>query len=386
MKVRDIGLGIVLGVVLAGSPALAQDPKGGGGAPGGGASERTGGGGAAANSGGSGGGNLGGSAAAGGGGVATGGGGGSSAGSSSSGISFNSPSGNGATASNLSFGDRGFREARPSHRPGYSAANGTSTGLTDGDQKASPRTASGSNNASGGSGERAVPRGSSAGGGSGSNNANGSGNTRARTPPPSNSGGENNASGAREVPNWSRPRGDRPATGTAVDRVGPPPDRDHGYGGGGRYYDPYYYGSYGSYYSPYYSCGWGYYGCSYPYGFGLGYGLYSGFGWNPYIGDPSMMYGGGYSEGSGGYSSGVYNTRDQGNLKLKVKPRNAKVYVDGYFAGMVDQFDGSFQKLTLNGGRHKVEVRADGYETAEFDVLITPDQTVTFQGELKRIQ
>jgi hypothetical protein len=383
MKVRTIGLGIVLGVALAASPVFAQDPKGGGGAPGGGASERTGGGGAAANSGGGvSGGNVG--AAGGGGSVATGG---SSAGS-SSGMSFNSPSGNGATASNLSFGDRGFREARPSHRPGYAAANATNAGVSDSDQKATPRTASGTNNASGGSGERAVPRGSSASG-SGSNSANGSGNTRARTPPPSSSGGENNSAGAREVPNWSRPRGDRPATGTAVDRVGPPPDRDHGYGGGGRYYDPYYgYGGYyGSYYSPYYSCGYGYYyGCN-PWTFGLGYGLYSGFGWNPYVGDPSMMYGGGgYYEGSGGYSSGVYNTRDQGNLKLKVKPRTAKVYVDGYFAGTVDQFDGAFQKLTLNGGRHKVEVRADGFETAEFDVLITPDQTVTFQGELKRIQ
>ena len=53
---------------------------------------------------------------------------------------------------------------------------------------------------------------------------------------------------------------------------------------------------------------------------------------------------------------------------------------------LVDQFDGMFQKLALNGGQHKVEIKADGYETAEFDVLITPDQTVTFAGELKRIQ
>ena len=116
--------------------------------------------------------------------------------------------------------------------------------------------------------------------------------------------------------------------------------------------------------------------------FGMGYGLYSGLGWNPYFGDP---YDPGYG-GYGGYSSGIYNTHDQGSLKLKVKPRSAKVYVDGYFVGLVDQFDGAFQKLALNGGRHKVEVRAEGFETAEFDVLITPDQTVTFQGELKRLQ
>jgi hypothetical protein len=179
------------------------------------------------------------------------------------------------------------------------------------------------------------------------------------------------------VPNWSRPRGDRPVTGTAVERTGPPPNRD-GYYRGGRYYDPFFYG-YGGYgYS-------GYYNYYYPYSFGLGYGLYSGYGWNPYFGDPWDPYYSGYG-GSGGYSAGIYNTREQGNLKLKVKPRNAKVYVDGFFVGLVDEFDGAFQKLALNGGRHKVEVRAEGYETAEFDVLITPDQTVTFQGELKKLQ
>ena len=91
-------------------------------------------------------------------------------------------------------------------------------------------------------------------------------------------------------------------------------------------------------------------------------------------------YGGGY----GAYSSRRLQHARSGRLKLKVKPRTAKVYVDGYFVGTVDQFDGAFQKLTLNGGQHKVEIRAEGYETAEFDVLITPEKTVTFQGELKR--
>ena len=369
MKVRKIGLGIVLaGFTLASAaPAIAQsDPRGGGGPPGGGASERTGGGGASTSSG----------TVGGGGGVATGGGGGGggvSSGSSSGGGAFNSPSG-GTASGNFSSIDRGTRATAPERRSGFSESSSQDA------QKASPRTAAGS-----GSGERAVPRGTASGGsssGSGGDNAN-SGRTR-------NPGG-NNASGTREVPEWSRPRGDRPATGVAVDRVGPPPDRDRdrdrgrfGAGSGG-YYDPYYYGGgygYGGY--GYGSCG---IGCTfspyyYPYGFGMGYGLYSGLGWNPYYGDPMDSYYG----GSGGYSSGLYNTRDQGNLKLKVKPRAAKVYVDGYFVGTVDQFDGAFQKLSLNGGRHKVEVRADGFETAEFDVLITPSQTITFQGELKRIQ
>ncbi len=362
MKVRNLKLGIVLaGFALAATPALAQSPKEGGG---GGGSDRSTGGGGPANGGGS-------AASAGGGSVATGGGGSSS----SSGASFSSPTGSSATASNLSLGDRSFRTAAPEHRPGFSASS-----AAGGDQRAQPRSASGSSGSSG-SGERAVPRSSAPAGDSNAGSGN-SGRARASAPR-ENAADPNNTAGAREVPNWSRPRGDRPVTGTAVERTGPPPSQNGDYHG--RYYDPYYYGGYYGYggYGSYYGYGYPYYGYyGYPYAFGMGYGLYSGLGWNPYMGDPTDPY---YS-GSGGYSSGIYSTLEQGNLKLKVKPRSAKVYVDGFFVGLVDEFDGAFQKLALNSGRHKVEVRAEGFETAEFDVLINPEQTVTFQGELKRIQ
>jgi hypothetical protein len=30
-----------------------------------------------------------------------------------------------------------------------------------------------------------------------------------------------------------------------------------------------------------------------------------------------------------------------------------------------------------------VEVRAEGYETVQFDVMINPGETVTYKGELK---
>ena len=72
-------------------------------------------------------------------------------------------------------------------------------------------------------------------------------------------------------------------------------------------------------------------------------------------------------------------------MRLKVKPRNAKVYVDGYYVGPVDDFDGAFEKLPIRAGRHRVEIRAEGYETLGFDVLITPTGTVTFEGKMKKI-
>jgi hypothetical protein len=61
------------------------------------------------------------------------------------------------------------------------------------------------------------------------------------------------------------------------------------------------------------------------------------------------------------------------------------VFIDGYFAGLVDEFDGIFQRLHLDSGPHRVEVRAPGYEPLAFDVRITPDHTTIYQGELKRI-
>ena len=110
-----------------------------------------------------------------------------------------------------------------------------------------------------------------------------------------------------------------------------------------------------------------------------------------------LWYGGGYFGGYYAYDPwfGAYPPDPgpalvaydgDGALKLKVKPADASVYVDGYYVGNVDQFDGMFQKLSLNGGTHHVEIKADGYETSEFDVLITPGKTLTFAGDLKKLQ
>ena len=73
-----------------------------------------------------------------------------------------------------------------------------------------------------------------------------------------------------------------------------------------------------------------------------------------------------------------------GKLKLKVKPRQAEVLVDGYFSGSVDDYDGTFQELHLEPGPHRIEIRLDGYEPLAFEVSILPNQTVTYKGELRK--
>ena len=184
------------------------------------------------------------------------------------------------------------------------------------------------------------------------------------------------------VPRGSRPRGDNPATGTAVPRS---PDVSRGSGdgrGGTGIYGPR--GrTYNNYHYYYYPRRW------YPYGygaFGLGYFYYDPYTWYGY--DP-YSYGGGYpyyGGGYGGYPYGGYgNSRryEFGELRLQVEPRHAEVYVDGYFAGHVDDFDGIFQSLTLEDGGHKIEIVAPGFETLEVDIRILPGRKVTYRGALK---
>ena len=41
--------------------------------------------------------------------------------------------------------------------------------------------------------------------------------------------------------------------------------------------------------------------------------------------------------------------------------------------------------LHIEPGPHRIEIRADGYETLEFEVRLLPDKTTTYEGELKRL-
>ena len=151
----------------------------------------------------------------------------------------------------------------------------------------------------------------------------------------------------------------------------------------------------------------------YPWGYGalaLGYfwdpwmwtGYYGGMGGYPWV-DP-------YWSGGGGGGGGSYGSWDNANgsssptptarrrqrrthwtrtarparLRLKVEPREAEVYVDGFYAGLVDDFDGAMQKLKIVQGSHRIELRAAGYETVTFTVNVIDGETTSYKTELKR--
>jgi PEGA domain len=151
----------------------------------------------------------------------------------------------------------------------------------------------------------------------------------------------------------------------------------------GRYNSYYYNNYYGSYYSPwYYGTTWG----AGPWGYGYSawhdpylYGRYG------YYGSMYPYYWGNLSdrEGWSGDREQVLS-EPNGALRLRVSPRDAKVYVGGALAGVVDEFDGLTNHLRLPAGRHQLEFRADGYESLTMDVTIDDGKTRTERASLKR--
>src|SRR5712692_5320147 len=129
----------------------------------------------------------------------------------------------------------------------------------------------------------------------------------------------------------------RQAVGRAVPRSGHPV-------GVARGYRPYYY--------PY----------RYPYRPGLSLGFYAGY---PYSYYP---YGYGYGYGYGNYVPYGYPTGyvtavpgvAYGGVRIQGAPGDAQVFADGYYVGVVDDFDVVLQQLSLPPGPHRIEIREAG--------------------------
>ena len=72
-----------------------------------------------------------------------------------------------------------------------------------------------------------------------------------------------------------------------------------------------------------------------------------------------------------------------GGLRLEVTPKTADVFVDGAFAGVVDDFNGRLQHVTLAPGGHHIEITAPGFAPLAFDTYIQPDKTTDYKGALE---
>ena len=74
---------------------------------------------------------------------------------------------------------------------------------------------------------------------------------------------------------------------------------------------------------------------------------------------------------------------ERGSVRLQVKPVETEVYVDGYYAGVVDSYDGFFQRLSLPSGRHDIELRLEGYRSVQEQVYLAVGQSFRIQHEME---
>jgi PEGA domain-containing protein len=134
---------------------------------------------------------------------------------------------------------------------------------------------------------------------------------------------------------------------------------------GGYYYPTLYRTSlaYGGWGYPYYYGG----GCCYP-AFYAGWG-YPGY-WGPAFYGQFPIY-------------GPYHYDNSGSVRLQVQPRVAEVFVDGYYAGTVDEYDGVFQRLNVEPGEHEVQVYLDGYRPFQQRVYLQPGKTFSIKHTLE---
>ena len=122
---------------------------------------------------------------------------------------------------------------------------------------------------------------------------------------------------------------------------------------GGGYYRPYFYRPY--FYRPYFydPFFWEWYPTWYP--------IYP-----QYPPPPGYWYGRRYAE-----------------ARLQITPKQAEVYIDGYYVGTVDDFDGIFQRLDVPPGEHELEVYLDGYKPFRQKVLFRAGETVKIRAALE---
>lgn len=91
------------------------------------------------------------------------------------------------------------------------------------------------------------------------------------------------------------------------------------------------------------------------------------------------------------WSAGYYYPRyyfaydsypERASLRIQANPSQAEVYVDGHYAGIVDDFDGVFQRLHVTPGSHEITLRLEGFRTWSAEIYAAPGSTVKLHQDL----
>ncbi len=130
-------------------------------------------------------------------------------------------------------------------------------------------------------------------------------------------------------------------------------------------------------------------------GFGLGWGWGGAWGgawgywgpgwWGPGYASSLWWPGYGWWGGPALYAPPYAMWGLTSDARFLVKPRETEVYVDGALAGIVDQYDGVFQSLTLSPGTHRISLYLDGHRRHDANIYVAPGSTLKLRHTMEAL-
>jgi hypothetical protein len=72
-------------------------------------------------------------------------------------------------------------------------------------------------------------------------------------------------------------------------------------------------------------------------------------------------------------------------VKFDVKPKQAQVYVDGFYAGIVDDYNDWYERLYTAPGGHEITLFLEGYRTHTQRAYLAPDHTFKVKFQMEKL-
>ena len=104
--------------------------------------------------------------------------------------------------------------------------------------------------------------------------------------------------------------------------------------------------------------------------------------YRPLFYDP-FFYDPWYPSRYGWYPYAYQRGYNEASVRIQIEQRDAEVFVDGYYAGRVDDFDGVFQRLRLEPGEHEIQVFLAGHRPASEKVYLQPAGSFNIRSTLE---
>ncbi|MGH9241269.1 MAG: PEGA domain-containing protein [Vicinamibacterales bacterium] len=86
------------------------------------------------------------------------------------------------------------------------------------------------------------------------------------------------------------------------------------------------------------------------------------------------------------YQYPIYGPRRydaSGSVRVQVSPRQSEVFVDGYFAGTADDFDGVFQRLNIEPGEHEIVIYLEGHRPFSQRFYLQPGKSFNIRHTME---